>query len=108
MFKTNPGNGASLTDIIDVTAHSISSLQEDEQPKNINEMFIPRTDISIAEPIDAQIDELGNNIFQMYQLIGIINDEKVPGLESRLHFMNESFFNKDEPAVNEHHYVPHY
>ena len=86
----NPRNGASLTNIIDVTAHSISSFQENEQPKNINGMFIPRTDITIAGPIEDQIDELGNGTIQMYQLIGIINVEKAGGLESLLNYMNES------------------
>ena len=47
----NPRNGASLTNIIDVTAHSTSLFQENEQPKDINEIFIPQTSISIAEPI---------------------------------------------------------
>ena len=28
-------------------------------------MFILKTDISIAEPIEVQIDELGNNAFQV-------------------------------------------
>ena len=28
-------------------------------------MFIPQADISIAEPIDVQIDELGNSIIHM-------------------------------------------
>ena len=32
----NPRNGASLTNIIGVTAHSISLFQENEQPKNTN------------------------------------------------------------------------
>ena len=68
----NPRNGTSLTNIIDVTAHSISLFQENEQPKNINDMFIPKTDISIAEPIEVQIDELVNNATQMYQLIDIL------------------------------------
>ena len=72
----NPRNGASLTNIIDVTAHSISSFQENEQPKNIYDIFIPQTNISIAELTDVQIDELGNNLIQMYQFIGIVNDEK--------------------------------
>ena len=45
-------------------------------------MFIPKTDISIAEPIEVQIDELSSNTIQMYQPIGLINDEKVGGLES--------------------------
>ena len=67
-------------------------------------MFIPKTDISIAEPIEVQIDELGNNIIHVYQLIGIINDEKAGGLESLLIYTNESFFSKDDPAINEHHY----
>ena len=101
----NPRNGTSLTNIIDVTAHSISLFQENEQPKNINDMFIPKTDISIAEPIEVQIDELGNNMIQMYQLIGIINDEKAGGLESLLNYVNENLFGKDDPAINEHHNI---
>ena len=71
----NPRNGASLTNIIDVTAHSISLFQENEQPKKTNELFIPQTSISIAEPIDVQIDGLGNNIIQVYQFITIISDK---------------------------------
>ena len=38
----NPRNGTSLTNIIDVTAHSKSLFQENEQPKNINAIFIPK------------------------------------------------------------------
>ena len=76
---------------MDVTAHSISLFQENEQPKHINRLFIPQTSISIPEPIDVQIDELGNNITTMYQLIGIINDERIPGLESMLNYMNGNF-----------------
>ena len=101
---SNPRNVASLTNIIDVTAHSISLFQEDEQSKNTYEIIIPQTSISIAEPTDVQIDELGNGIIQMYQPIGIISDEKVPGLESILNHMRENFFRKDDPAINEHHY----
>ena len=63
-------------------------------------MFIPKTDISIAEPIGVQIDELGNDTTQMYQLIGIINDEKVGCLESLLNYVNEELFSKDDPAIN--------
>ena len=40
----------------------------------------------------------------MYQLIGTINDEQVGGLESLLNYMNESFFIKEDPAINEHRY----
>ena len=100
----NPHNGTSLTGIIDVTAHSISVFQEDELLKNINEIFIPNSDISIAEPYGVIIDELGNNVITMYQLIGNINDTKVGGLGSILNYMNENFFTKDDPAINEHHY----
>ena len=90
----NPRNGASLTNMIDVTPHSVSLFQENEQPKNINDMLIPKTDISIAEPIEVQINELGNNTTQLYQLIGIINDEKAGGLESLLNYMNENFLQR--------------
>ena len=73
-------------------------------PNYINDIFIPNSDISTAEPYDVIIDELGNNVITMYQFIGDINDTKVGGLESLLYYMNEHFFSKDEPAVNEHHY----
>ena len=53
----NHRNGASLTNIIDGTAHSISLFQENKQPKEIYEIVIPQTSISIAEPIDVQINE---------------------------------------------------
>ena len=81
-FLNPHNNGPSLTGIIDVTAHSISVFQEDELPKNINDIFIPNSDISIAEPSDVQIGELGNNVITMYQFIGNINDTKIGGLES--------------------------
>ena len=55
-------DGASLTNIIDVIAHIISLFQESWQLKNIYE-------ISTAEPIDVQVDESGNDISQMYQLM---------------------------------------
>ena len=82
----------------------IAQIQENAQPKHINDMFVPKADISIAEPIDVQIYELGNSTIQVYQLIGIINDERVGGLESLLNHMSEHFFNKDDPAINEHHF----
>ena len=100
----NPRNGTSLTNIVDVTAHSISLCQGNEQRKNINKIFIFQTSISVSEPIDVPIDALGNNMITMYQFICIINDEKVPGLASILNYMNENFFSKDDPAINEHHY----
>ena len=67
-------------------------------------IYIPKTDINIAEPIEVRINELGNNTLQMYQFIGIVNDEKAGGVESLLNHMNENFFGKDDPATNEHHY----
>ena len=100
----NKNNGTSLTGIIDVVAHSISLFVENEEPQNITDIFIPRADISVAEPYDVIIDELGNNVITMYQFIGDINDDKVGGLESLLNYMNENFFSKDDPAINEHHY----
>ena len=66
--------------------------------------YINNSDISIALPYDVVIDELSNNDITMYQFIGDINDEKVAGLESLLNYMNENFFTKDDPAINEHHY----
>ena len=39
----------------------------------------------------------------MYQFIGDMNDTQVGGLESLLNCMNENFFSKYDPAINEHH-----
>ena len=38
----NPRNGASLTNSVDVTAHSISVFQENEPPNNINGIVTPK------------------------------------------------------------------
>ena len=100
----NPHNGTSLTGVIDLSVHSRSLFQENEEPHNIKKTSIHNDNISIAEPYDVQIDETGNNFITMYQFIGDINDSKVAGLESLLNYMNENFFSKDEPAVNEHQY----
>ena len=101
----NPHNGTSLTGVIDIAAHSRSLFQEnDEPPQNIKDTFIPKSDISVAEPYGVQIDELGDNIITMCQFIGEIYDTKVGGLESLLNYVNDNSFNKDNPSVNEHHY----
>ena len=50
-------------------------------------MFIHKSDISIAEPYDVQIDESGGNIITMYQFIGDIDDTGVGGLENVLNYM---------------------
>ena len=100
----NKNNGTSLTGIIDLTAHSISLFVENEEPQNITDIFIPKSDISVAEPYDVIIDELGNNVITMYQFIGDINDSKIGGLESLLNYMNENFYSKDNPLINEHNY----
>ena len=70
-------NVTSLTGIVDVTAHSISLFQENEELKNIEDIFIPKSGISIAEPYDVIIDEIGNNVISMYQFIGDIMTQKL-------------------------------
>ena len=72
-------NGPSLTGIVDITAISISLFQDNGSTKNID-IFIHKSDISVAEPYDVPIDENGN-VIQMYQSLGDINDTKVAGLE---------------------------
>ena len=64
----NPYNAISLIGIIDITAHIISLFQEMHHLK-ILYILIPKSDISIAEPYDVIIDELGNNVILMYQFI---------------------------------------
>ena len=62
-----PHNGPSLTGVIDVTAHSISLFQKNTPPQNIEDIFIPKSDISIALSYDVVIGELGKNVISMYQ-----------------------------------------
>ena len=89
----NPHNATSLTGLSDITALNISLFQENEPPQNIEDIFIPKSGISVAEPYDVQIGgELGDNIITMYQFIGDINDTKVGGLDPLLNYMNENFF----------------
>ena len=83
----NSRNGTNLTNTIDATAHSIARFDFNDIPKYINDKFIPQTHISISEPTDVQIYELGNAIIQMYQFVGDINDEKVSGLEPINNYM---------------------
>ena len=71
----NPHNGTSLTGVVDILAHSISLFQENEEPQNIKDISIPKSDISVAGPYDVQIDETGNDITTMYQFIGEISDK---------------------------------
>ena len=99
-----PHNSVSLTGVSDVTAHSISLFQENAPPRNIEDIFIPQSGISIASPYNVVIDELGNNVTTMYQFIRDINDTKVGGSESLLKYMSENFLTEDDPAINEHHY----
>ena len=90
-FLNPHNNGPSLTGAIDVTAHSLSLFQENEPPKNIEGIFIPKSDISIAPPYDVIINELVNNAISMCQFIVDTNDTKAGGLEPLLNYMNENF-----------------
>ena len=74
------------------------------QTQRYQRHVFPHTFVYIAEPTDAQIGELGNNVFQMYQFICISNDEKVLRSGRIFNYMNEHLFTKNDPAINEHHY----
>ena len=76
----NPNNGTSLTCVIGVTAHNTYLYiytylcQRDGTARNILDMLFPYGAIAIAELLDVQINELGNNVIQLYQVVGAIND----------------------------------
>ena len=97
-----PNNRTSLTGIIDFTAHNIYLIQEDGTVKNILDILFAYGNIAVAELVDVQLNEF--TVTQMYQFIGEINDNRVPGLESILNYIDENFFNKTDPAVNNYHY----
>ena len=99
----NPGNHTSLNNIIDITAHSTGSSQEEKLTNNF-ELLINQTDISIAEPVEIQIDELGNNGITMYQFVGDTSDNKMPGLESIINYMNGNVYTTYDSAINQHNY----
>ena len=88
-FKAH--NKVPLTCIIDVTTHKIYLFQKDGTVKHILDRLFPYSEIAVAELIDVQINEIGNNVVQMYQFVGDINDERVPGLESVLNYTNDNF-----------------
>ena len=95
----NPSNGTSLKGIIGVTAQKIYLFQRDGTVKHILDRLFPYGYIAIAELVGVQINEIGNNVIQLYQFVGDINDKRNPGLESILNCINESL-NKADPAVN--------
>ena len=73
----NHYNSVSLTGVIDLTAHSISLYDENDEPQDITGTFINKNNIGIAEPVDVHIDEAGNNVITMYEVIGDISDERL-------------------------------
>ena len=75
-FLNPHNNGPLLTGVIDVTSHSISLFQENEPPKNIEGIFILKSDISIALPYDVIIDELGNNVYLCSSLLVILMTQR--------------------------------
>ena len=99
----NQRNHTSLTDLIEITAHSISLFQG-EKLTNISELLISQNNISIAEPVEIQIDGLGNTVTTMYQFVGGINVNTVPGSESTLNYINDDFYTKYGSAINQHKY----
>ena len=84
-----PNNRTSLTGIIDFTAHNVYLIQEDGTVKNILDILFPYGDIAVAELVGVQLNDIGP-VVQMYQFIVDINDERVPGLESILNYINEN------------------
>ena len=88
-----PNHRTSLTGMIDFIAHNIYLVQEDGTVKNILDILFPYGDIAVAELVDVQLNVLGP-VIQMYQFIGDINGERVPGLESILNYTNENFLMK--------------
>ena len=44
----NPHNGTSFTGVVDILAHFISLFQENESPKNLKGIFIPKSDITVG------------------------------------------------------------
>ena len=98
-----PRNHTSFKNTIGITARSISLFQE-EKLTNIFELVINQNIISIAEPVDIQKNELGNDVITMYQLVGDIDDNKVQGLESILNYITNNFHTKDDSAINQHNY----
>ena len=75
----SPHNATSLTGFIDLAAHSISLYGESvsKEPQHINDIFIPKNDISVAEPIEVQIDELGMILLLCISLLEILMTQQL-------------------------------
>ena len=88
-----PNNRAPLTGIIGFIVHNIYLVQEDGTVKNILDTLFAYGDIAVAELVDVQLNAFGP-VTQMYQFIGDINDNRVPGLESILNYIGNLFLIK--------------
>ena len=72
-YHVNPRHWTSLTNIIDITAHRISLFQVSENPKHINDMFIPQTDISISSFIFVYHIMFVVQLFMSYVFVFFFN-----------------------------------
>ena len=75
-FLNLNNDGPGLTGVIDATAHSISLFQENAPPKDIEDTFMPQSDISIALPYEVVIDELCKNILLCISSLAILMMKK--------------------------------
>ena len=100
MFNTflNPNNKASLTNIIDIVANSVSLIIEDEKTHtNVHDLFVNQKKIASASPISI-INGLGLTTTQ-FEFDGVIDDNHIPGLESILDYLHNNYYNKLDPAI---------
>ena len=103
-FLSPHNNGPSLTGKVDVTAHSISLFQKDEPPKNINDIPILKVILVLLSLMMFRSLNWRIILSLCTNPLEILMAQKVGGSESLLNYMNENFFSKDDPAINEHHY----
>jgi len=100
------GNTTSLTGIIDVVAHSISLIKNEEQePENLLDIFIHQDNIATVQ--DVSIPLGGGLFFTQKEFIGDINNDRVPGLEALLDYLNANYYDRNDPAINNNYYTIH-
>ena len=106
----NPHNSVSLTNLIDITANSVSLLRIDEATDeqavdNILDIFLSYENISI---IRDRIVEIGGGLsYTLKEFVGDITDTQVAGLKSILEYLDSNYRKIDDESIINNYYTFH-
>ena len=102
----NPYNTVILTGLIDITANVMKLISidanDDEQLTNILDLFVQFNNISTV--IDVQVPIGGGLTYTLKQWVSPISDQQVPGLASRIDYLETNYRRINDDSIINNHY----